>query len=40
MYKIKGWGPGGSDRYFCFYHEALEFCELIGINPKRIISVQ
>jgi hypothetical protein len=37
MYKVKGWGPGGGDRYFSYYEDALHFCILLGINPKKII---
>jgi hypothetical protein len=39
MYKIKGFGAGGGDRYFCYYADALDFCQMVGISPKRIIPV-
>jgi hypothetical protein len=39
MYKLSGYGPRGGDRYFSNYAEALAFCALLGISPKRIACV-
>jgi hypothetical protein len=39
MYRLKGWGSGGGDKYFTYYLEALSFCEMMGISPKQIVMV-
>jgi hypothetical protein len=39
MYKIKGYGMGGGDKYFTRYFEAALFCEMMGISAKKIIPV-